>query len=107
MNDVQFVEAARRLAERVMSEAGPSPEERATFAFRLATARTPRPDELGVLLSVYQKHLAEYQQNKDGALKLASAGESKRNESLDAGELAAWTMIANLILNLDETVTKG
>ncbi|MCH7990223.1 MAG: DUF1553 domain-containing protein, partial [Planctomycetes bacterium] len=107
MNDVQFVEAARKLAERMMTEAGSKPKQRIAFAFRMATSRRPTADETAVLLEIYHVHLAEYQKDKQAALKLVSVGEIKRNEALDVSELAAWTMIANLIFNLDETVTKG
>jgi hypothetical protein len=107
MNDIQFVEAARKLAERMMTEAGKNPKERIVFAFRMATSRRPTSEESAVLLEIYHAHLAEYQKDKQAALKLVSVGEIKRNEALDVSELAAWTMIVNLILNLDETVTKG
>ncbi len=106
MNDVQFVEAARRLAERAMTEGGSAPPERATYAFRLTTGRPPAADELAVLVKVFQEQLAGFQADKDAATKLLAVGQSKRGESLDASELAAWTMTANLMLNLDETVTK-
>jgi len=107
MNDIQFVEAARKLAERTMTEAGTKPEDRVAYAFRMATSRYPTADEMKVFLEIYNAHLAEYQKDKDSAMKLLSVGEAKRNEKLDVSELAAWTMIVNLILNLDETVTKG
>ena len=55
---------------------------------------------------MFEGQLAEFQANKDAAVKLLSVGESKRNESLDIAELAAYTMTCNLILNLDEVVTK-
>jgi hypothetical protein len=107
LNDTQFVEAARHLAARIMTEGGESVEERAAFAFRLATARRPDADELRVLTDQYQKHLAHYRAAPEAAKKLIAVGESKRDESLEPAEQAAWTMIANLILNLDETITKG
>jgi hypothetical protein len=107
MNDIQFVEAARKLAERMMTEAGTNPKQRITFAFRMATSRRPTADETALFLEMYHDHLAEYRKDQKAALKLLSVGEMKRNESLDVSELAAWTMIANLILNLDETLTKG
>ncbi len=107
MNDVQFVEAARHLAQRMMTEGGTKPEDRIAFAFRLATARRPAADETRELLDLYNENLTEFQRDPDEALKLVSLGESKRNESLKISELAAWTILANLILNLDETVTKG
>ncbi|HXT61312.1 MAG TPA: DUF1553 domain-containing protein, partial [Pirellulales bacterium] len=106
MNDKQYVEAARRLAERMMTEGGATAEEQIAYAFRLATARRPAADELAVLAGIYGACLADYQAKPDAAAKLLAVGDSKRNESLDAGQLAARTMVANLILNLDETITK-
>ena len=106
LNDKQYVEAARKLAERMLTEAGASAAERASFAFRVATSRKPAPDELAVLIRVYESELAEFQSDADAAVKLLSYGASKRNETLDVKELAAWTMVANLVLNLDEAVTK-
>ncbi|HEV7223323.1 MAG TPA: DUF1553 domain-containing protein, partial [Pirellulales bacterium] len=106
MNDKQYVEAARRLAERMMTEGGATAEEQIAYAFRLATARRPAADELAVLAGIYGACLADYQAKPDAAAKLLAVGDSKRNEALDAGQLAARTMVANLILNLDETITK-
>ena len=107
MNDVQFIEAARKFAECVLRQAGPGVEERVTFAFRSVLARRPDPGELKSMTQLYGDHLAEFQENPGAAAKLLAAGESPRDESLDAVELAAWTMIAHLILNLSETVTRG
>jgi len=106
MNDIQFFEAARQLAQRTMLEGGARPEDRVGHAFRLAAARPPSDEERIILLDQYQKHLDEYRQDSQSAAKLLAVGESKRNESLDAAELAAWTMVANTILNLDETISK-
>ncbi len=107
MNDEQFVEASRGLAQRIMLEGGKSTEERAAFAFRLATSRMPRDAELAVLIDVYQTCLKRFTADKEAATKLIAVGESKPNETLDASQLAAWTMVANMVLNLDETITKG
>lgn len=107
MNDTQFVEASRKFAERIMHEGGKSADERITFAFRTVTARRPTSQELAVVRNVYQSYLADYQKNGKAALKLLGVGESKRDEKLNPAELAAWTMTANLLLNLDETITKG
>jgi len=107
LNDVQFFEAARNLAQRMMREGGPRAEERIRFGFRLTTARLPRPEEAAVLLRQYQAHVAEFRGNAAAAMKVASAGESKRDESLEAADLAAWTLVANVLLNLDESLTKG
>ncbi len=106
LNDVQFFEAARGLAERMMTEGGASPEDRAAYGFRLATARKPDGDELGLLVRQFNDHLACYQKDKDAAAKVVAAGESKPKPGLEPAELAAWTMVANVILNLDETITK-
>jgi hypothetical protein len=105
MNDKQYVEAARKLAERMIA-AAPAPADRAAFGFRLATGRLPSDREKTVLVKLYQDQLAEYQANKDAAAKFLSVGESKRDQKLDVSEHAAWTLVANVILNLDETVTK-
>jgi hypothetical protein len=106
MNDEQYIEAARHLARRMITEGGSQPTDRLSHGFRLATARRPEPRELDVMARLYQDQLAFYQADKDAATKLLSIGESKRDESIDASEYAAWTMMANLILNLDEAVTK-
>ena len=74
--------------------------------FRLTTARRPDAQELDTLTKLFEQQLAYYRANKSAALKLLKVGESKRFESLDPSEHAAWTMMANLLLNLDETITK-
>ena len=107
MNDVQFVEAARKFAERVMRDGGKDVDARIIYAFRSATARTPSESEIANLRQFFQDYLAEYLQQPEEAAKLLSVGESKRDESLPAHELSAWTMVTHLLLNLDETVTKG
>jgi hypothetical protein len=106
LNEVTYVEAARVLAQRVLTEGGPTPEERITLAFRLATARRPKPGELKILREDLDLHLAEYRRDPKAGLKLISAGEAPRNKKLDVSELAAYTAVASLILNLDETITK-
>ncbi len=106
MNDVTYLEAARVLAERMIAEGGKMPEERLTFAFRLVTARQPRSAELTVLLQALDKQRVRYGQDADAAAKLVSAGESPRKRDLDVRELAAYTVVASLILNLDEAITK-
>jgi hypothetical protein len=105
LNDKQYVEAARQLAERMITT-GTTPPARAAAGFRLATGRLPNDAETAVLVKLYQDQLIEYQANKDAAVKFLSVGETKRNEALDPAEHAAWTLVANVILNLDETVTK-
>lgn len=107
MNDVQYVEAARNFAQRVLTEAEPSLESRIEFAFRSLLARQPTSDERTSLTRLFQDSLIEYQTDGEAANKLLAIGESKRNEQLDAAELAAWTIVTHLLLNLSEVVTKG
>ena len=106
LNEVTFVEASRRLAERVLHDAGPTPAARIMLAFRLVTARPPRPAEFDVLRRGLDTHLAHYRTHREAALELLRTGESPRDESLDPAELAAYTAIAGLLLNLDEAITK-
>ena len=106
MNDVTFVETARCLAQRVMREAGPTPEERVRRAFSLVLTRAPKPAELQVLLSGLNHHLTRFRANPAAAASLVSAGESPRDAKLDVIELAAYSAVASLILNLDEAITK-
>jgi hypothetical protein len=105
LNDVTYVEAARALAQRVML-AEQKPVERITLAFRLVTARRPKPSERKILLAGYQRHLSDYRSHPPAALELLSAGESPRDDRLDTAEHAACATIAILILNLDEAITK-
>ena len=107
MNDVQFIEAARKLAERVIVEGGSDVDTRLTFAFRITTSRNPRPTEAESLARLLGEYQDEFKANPDEAAKLLAAGDSSRDPSLDVSELAGWTMITHLLLNLSETVTKG
>jgi hypothetical protein len=106
MNDVTYVEAARRLAERILTEGGRAAEDRVGWAWRLALARPPKPAETQVLLGVLRQLEHSYKTNEGAAREILSEGESPRNRKLDACELASYTGVASLILNLDETVTK-
>ena len=107
MNDPQYVEAARGLAERTLAEAGSSTEERLTHMFRLATSRRPDPEELAALTTAFDDLLASYQGDLESAKQLIAVGESVANPSCDPAELAAWTVIANTLMNLDEVIVKG
>jgi hypothetical protein len=107
MNDPVYVEAARGLAARVMKNGGDDVARRLTYAFRLTLARPPRKNELETLERIYQQQLQNFRQDKAAAEALLSVGESPRPTGLDVSELAAWTAIGNILLNLDETITKG
>ncbi len=107
MNDVQFVEAARKFAERVMIEGGSGIDQKITFAYRATIARNPTPSELALVRQLFGEYEVEFKEDTEAAMKLLALGESPRNESLDASQLASWTLITHLLLNLSETVTKG
>ncbi len=106
MNETQYVEASRALAERTIKESGAKPEERIAYLFRLAVGRKPDAVETAVILEAYREHFAKYSKDDTAAKKLIAIGESKADPKLNAGELAAWTMVANLVLNLDEVINK-
>jgi hypothetical protein len=106
MNDPTYVESARALAQRMIGEAGRDPAARINFAFRLATARKPTAKERQVLRDLAERETAEYRRNPEAASNLLHVGESRFDARLDRSELAAWTTVASVILNLDETITK-
>ncbi len=107
LNDIQFVEASRQLGERILTEGGKTPAEKITHGFRLATARKPTEKELAILLNLYREQLTEYQKHPESAKKLLAVGDSPRNEKHNPAEHAAWTILGSVLLNLDESVTKG
>jgi hypothetical protein len=106
LNDVQFVEASRHFAQRLMREGGKAVDQRVRYAFRLATARQPSPGEVAVLTEIHDAALQQYQGDADAATALLAVGESDRDDSLQVAEHAAWTIVASAILNLDETLTR-
>lgn len=107
LNDVQFVEAARKFAERVMTEGGNNTDDRIAFAFRSVLSRRTSEVETATLKLLLNENIAEFKSAPESATKLLSAGESPRNDKLQVNELAAWTMVTHLLLNLSESVTKG
>jgi len=106
LNDVTYVEAARILAERMLTEGGNTDTDRVAFAFRLATARPPSETEFGVLLKSLRTFRERYRADGAAALKLVSQGEHPRNETFNVAELAANAVVARLIFNLDQVITK-
>lgn len=107
MNDVQHFEAARALAERALTEGGTSTTDRITFLYRMVLSRKPDTDELRVMTAALDKQRAIYTADPAAAAKAIAVGESKPRRIAPDSETAAWTMIANLILNLDETVCRN
>jgi hypothetical protein len=107
MNDVQQFEAARVLAQRLLTEAGPGPQDRIALGYRFVLARRPAPEETAVAAKMVQTLLDRYRQHPESARQVVHAGESPLKPGLAEPELAAYTLLANLLLNLDETVVRN
>jgi hypothetical protein len=106
MNDVTYVEAARAFAERIVKEGGATSEERLHFAFQRAVARRARPQEITALTALLQRHREEYAADKAAVDGLLKVGDYVASREIDPAELAAWTSVARVILNLHETITR-
>jgi hypothetical protein len=106
MNDATYVEAARMLAERMLLTVRTGPRERLAWAFRAVTSRPPDVMEQQTLLENLNAQLAYFRERPREAEKLLAIGEKRNDAGLDLAELAAYTMTASLILNLDEAITK-
>jgi hypothetical protein len=106
LNDVQFVEASRNLAERVMKQDAEFAK-RINAIFKLCVSRAASAAEIAICREVFDQQLAVFQQDLEAAKKHLALGESKRDESLDAAEHAAWTVLSTMILNMDEVLTRG
>jgi mono/diheme cytochrome c family protein len=107
LNDPAFVAAAAGLARRVVSEGGATDKDRLMFAFRAVTARRPQARESRRLLDLLASSRQRYAADPASAGKLASIGLGKPPDGSGLADLAAWTVVANVLLNLDETLTKG
>jgi hypothetical protein len=103
LNDSAWMEFSRSLAQRVLNADGLSDEQRIAMAFRLATSRQPQPDELQLLAGLLKQMREDYRSDAKDAKAVAGA-ESSEGEK--AGDVAAWTLVARAILNLDETITR-
>ena len=106
LNDPQFVEAARHLAQHVLQDGGGSLASQLDMLARKILARPLRPEEATVVEKSLADLLAYYQANPDHADQLISVGASRPESSVQPAVLAAWTMLANELLNLDEVVCK-
>jgi hypothetical protein len=107
LNDPVYVEAAQALARRVVKEGGGSPAERARFVLRLCLVREPEPEQVTRILELYQSELQHYRQAPAEAMKLATDPIGPLPSGLRPDEVAAWTVVANVVLNLDGVLTKG
>ena len=106
LNDEQFVEAARHLAQRILKEGGESFESRADFLARRIIARPLRAEEITLVRGSFDELTAYYKDHAEDATRVITVGESKPDASLAPAELAAWTMLANELMNLDEVLVK-
>ncbi|MDB5313893.1 MAG: hypothetical protein JWO38_8095 [Gemmataceae bacterium] len=106
LNDPEFVEAARAFATKVIAAGGADDAARVGWAFERATGRRPRPEEAKVLLAVLAKHRADYAAHPDDAKKLLAVGDTPPPKDPPAAELAAWTNVCRVVLNLHETITR-
>ncbi|MBO0862101.1 MAG: DUF1549 domain-containing protein [Chloracidobacterium sp.] len=106
MNDVTYIESARMLAQRMLTEGGATPQERLAWAFRLSASRLPVDRELQALVGNLEKQKASFSQRPQDAAKLLAMGEKRNDGKLNPVELASYTVTASLILNLDEVITR-
>ncbi|PHS02973.1 MAG: hypothetical protein COA78_19595 [Blastopirellula sp.] len=107
MNDPQYIESARGLGQRAILEGGEDTASRIDFIFRTCTARHPTTSEADELTQLLKDNRTTFEKNPEAATKLISIGESVANKDINPAELAAWTMLGNLMLNLDEVVSKN
>jgi Protein of unknown function (DUF1553)/Protein of unknown function (DUF1549)/Concanavalin A-like lectin/glucanases superfamily/Planctomycete cytochrome C len=106
MNDEAFLEASRKLAERLIHEGGNTPESRIDYAYKLTLARPATPAEQQLLRASLTHYRHRYEADPPSARAFIAYGKSPRDPAIASAELAAWTAISNIVLNLDETVTK-
>jgi hypothetical protein len=105
LNEVTFVEASRKLGERMMLEGGTTTSDRIAFGFQLVTSRQPNNGELHILVRGWQEDFAFYQSDRQAAEQLVKHGDSASKVD-DIAELAAYMIVGNVLLNLDECVTR-
>jgi mono/diheme cytochrome c family protein len=107
MNDIQHIEAARALAARTLIEAPADDAARIDWLYKTVLARSPSADEAKIVAGVVTGSRARYKSDVDAASKAIAHGESKPPAGLAPAELAAWTLVANMVLNLDETLSRN
>jgi Protein of unknown function (DUF1553) len=107
LNDPTYVESARALAEKVLKEGGGDVREKLNYAYRRTLSRPADAREATVLLGLLEQHRKEFSADKAAAQKLLTVGDRPTPKDLDVVELAAWTSVARVILNLHETITRN
>ena len=106
LDDPTYVEASRVFAARIVREGGDTEAARIAFAFRQVLQRPPAPREVGLLQKLYEQHLKQYQADEAAARALLAVGDAKPPEGIAPAELAAWTSVARVMVNLHETITR-
>jgi hypothetical protein len=104
LNDPVYVEAAQSLARRIMESPGESASERAAYAFRQVLARQPAAEEVQRLIALFGSERDHYESDLEAAVKMATTELRESPDSTNIAELAAWTVVSNVLLNLDETL---
>jgi mono/diheme cytochrome c family protein len=107
LNDPTYVEAARAFAERIIKEGGPNVGDRLNWSYRQALSRSIKPEETKILTELYRKHHDEYTKDAKQAQQLVSVGQRPVPKDIEPAELAAWTSVARVILNLHEMITRN
>jgi Protein of unknown function (DUF1553)/Protein of unknown function (DUF1549)/Planctomycete cytochrome C len=107
LNDPVYVEAAQALARRIVREGGADPSSRVQYALTLCQCRPPRPEQVEPLVTLYSAELDRYRNDRAAAIALATEPIGPLPTGMDPAELAAWTAVANVLLNLDSVLTRG
>lgn len=106
LNDPVYVEAAQALARRIVAHGSKTPQERLAFAFRVCLSRDVQPPESKRLLAFFEESLNDFRTDSEAAKKMATEPLGAAPEGADVAELAAWTVVSNVLLNLDEMLMK-
>ncbi|HLU47939.1 MAG TPA: DUF1549 and DUF1553 domain-containing protein, partial [Planctomycetota bacterium] len=107
LNDPTYVEAARVFATRILADGGDTDETRIRWGFRRATSRKPEANEVAILADLLERHRASWAADPEGASELLAVGQATKPDGAEAIEVAAWTSIARVLLNLHETITRN
>ncbi|MDP7276454.1 MAG: DUF1553 domain-containing protein [Planctomycetaceae bacterium] len=107
LNDPVYVEISQSLARRIVSQGGPTTAQRAAFGLRLATGRKATPRQISILAALFASELAHYKTRPQAATEVATQPRGPLPPMADPATMAAWTVVANVLLNLDQVLTKG
>ena len=107
LNDPVYVEIAQALARRIAQEGGATAEERARYGLSLCLCRPPAPEQVQQVLKLYQNERERYRKDAKAAAEMATSQLGPLPPGMEADDLAAWTVVANVLLNMDGVLTKG